>query len=310
MEGLSVLEYFISTHGARKGLADTALRTADSGYLTRRLVDVSQDMIVREEDCGTERVDRDRALPDRPARTGRSSAACWPSELELRRRDRSRRGHADRRRELPPHPGAATTTRPLRRCCACARCSSAESEVGVCRRCYGFRLATGELERDRRRGRHHRRAVDRRAGHPAHDADVPRGRRRRLRHHARPAARRRAVRGAQPEGRRDAWPRSAAGSSARTRERGPKVMIFPDADGDEREPEPARVPAAAAHARAGDDGRGRGAGRPADRGLAEPGRAARSCGPTTRPRPRCTSSARCCGCTSPRAWRSTTSTSS
>jgi len=53
-EGLNVLEYFISTHGARKGLADTALRTADSGYLTRRLVDVSQDVIVREEDCGTE----------------------------------------------------------------------------------------------------------------------------------------------------------------------------------------------------------------------------------------------------------------
>jgi DNA-directed RNA polymerase subunit beta' len=57
-EGLSVLEYFISTHGARKGLADTALRTADSGYLTRRLVDVSQDVIIREEDCGT-----DRAIP-------------------------------------------------------------------------------------------------------------------------------------------------------------------------------------------------------------------------------------------------------
>ena len=53
MEGLTVLEYFISTHGARKGLADTALRTADSGYLTRRLVDVAQDVIVREEDCGT-----------------------------------------------------------------------------------------------------------------------------------------------------------------------------------------------------------------------------------------------------------------
>jgi DNA-directed RNA polymerase subunit beta' len=54
-EGLTVLEYFINTHGARKGLADTALRTADSGYLTRRLVDVSQDVIVRETDCGTER---------------------------------------------------------------------------------------------------------------------------------------------------------------------------------------------------------------------------------------------------------------
>src|SRR6266699_5078200 len=63
-EGLSVVEYFISTHGARKGLADTALRTADSGYLTRRLVDVAQDVIVREEDCGT-----DRSLPMKIAET-------------------------------------------------------------------------------------------------------------------------------------------------------------------------------------------------------------------------------------------------
>ncbi len=54
-EGLDVLEFFISTHGSRKGLADTALRTADSGYLTRRLVDVSQDVIIREEDCGTDK---------------------------------------------------------------------------------------------------------------------------------------------------------------------------------------------------------------------------------------------------------------
>src|SRR5207244_10409605 len=61
-EGLSVLEYFISTHGARKGLADTALRTADSGYLTRRLVDVAQEVIVREEDCGS-----DRGIPVRVA---------------------------------------------------------------------------------------------------------------------------------------------------------------------------------------------------------------------------------------------------
>jgi DNA-directed RNA polymerase subunit beta' len=52
-EGLSVLEYFISTHGARKGLADTALKTADAGYLTRRLVDVAQDVVISEEDCGT-----------------------------------------------------------------------------------------------------------------------------------------------------------------------------------------------------------------------------------------------------------------
>jgi DNA-directed RNA polymerase subunit beta' len=65
MEGLDVLEYFISTHGARKGLADTALRTADSGYLTRRLVDVSQDVIVRDEDCGTEQFIEVPAFMDR-----------------------------------------------------------------------------------------------------------------------------------------------------------------------------------------------------------------------------------------------------
>src|SRR3546814_20850136 len=61
-EGLTVLEYFNSTHGARKGLADTALKTANSGYLTRRLVDVSQDCVVIEEDCGTERALETRAI--------------------------------------------------------------------------------------------------------------------------------------------------------------------------------------------------------------------------------------------------------
>ena len=84
-EGLSVLEYFISTHGARKGLADTALRTADSGYLTRRLVDVSQDVIIREEDCGTE-----RGLHADDRRAGR------------RRRPAPRRERRDQR--LLPHP--------------------------------------------------------------------------------------------------------------------------------------------------------------------------------------------------------------
>ncbi len=68
-EGLSVLEYFISTHGARKGLADTALRTADSGYLTRRLVDVAQELIVREEDCGTARgIWIEQVVPDQSGR--------------------------------------------------------------------------------------------------------------------------------------------------------------------------------------------------------------------------------------------------
>ena len=63
-EGLSVLEMFISTHGARKGMTDTALKTADSGYLTRRLVDVSQDVIVREDDCGTDKGLVIRAIKD------------------------------------------------------------------------------------------------------------------------------------------------------------------------------------------------------------------------------------------------------
>ena len=59
-----MLEYFNSTHGARKGLADTALKTANSGYLTRRLVDVAQDAVIREDDCGTERGIRMRAIID------------------------------------------------------------------------------------------------------------------------------------------------------------------------------------------------------------------------------------------------------
>ena len=92
MEGLTVLEYFISTHGARKGLADTALRTADSGYLTRRLVDVAQDVIIREQDCGTERVHR-AAGPRRDGRrrTTTSSAASPPQDIEDQARPRDRR---------------------------------------------------------------------------------------------------------------------------------------------------------------------------------------------------------------------------
>ncbi len=98
-EGLTVLEYFIATHGARKGLADTALRTADSGYLTRRLVDVSQDVIIREDDCGTE-----RGLPKRIGERREDGIGGQGGERRDRgvRPDRCRRGH-------PPgdrgHPG-------------------------------------------------------------------------------------------------------------------------------------------------------------------------------------------------------------
>ena len=79
-EGLSVLEYFISTHGARKGLADTALRTADSGYLTRRLVDVAQELIIRETDCG----DRPRHL-DRNIVPDAARQAVLPRDPDLGR---------------------------------------------------------------------------------------------------------------------------------------------------------------------------------------------------------------------------------
>ena len=76
-EGLTVLEYFTSTHGARKGLADTALKTADSGYLTRRLVDVAQDVIISEQDCGTVK-SIDASPWSRAARSSsRSRTACW-----------------------------------------------------------------------------------------------------------------------------------------------------------------------------------------------------------------------------------------
>ena len=99
-EGLSVLEYFISTHGGRKGQADTALRTADSGYLTRRLVDVAQDVIIREEDCGTERgltkSDRDgRATAalvlDEHVETAVYARALATDVARLRRRGAARR---------------------------------------------------------------------------------------------------------------------------------------------------------------------------------------------------------------------------
>ena len=95
MEGLSVLEYFISTHGARKGLADTALRTADSGYLTRRLVDVSQDVIVREEDCGTKELIEMPLLHDDGKPNDNLLGRFAAKELKTKRgRDADREGPA------------------------------------------------------------------------------------------------------------------------------------------------------------------------------------------------------------------------
>ncbi len=105
-EGLTVLQYFISTHGARKGLADTALKTADSGYLTRRLVDVAQDVIISEDDCGTldgiearpivDSRRRDRRAAERPDHRPRGARADCRSVVG--RRDRRRRPARSTRR--------------------------------------------------------------------------------------------------------------------------------------------------------------------------------------------------------------------
>jgi DNA-directed RNA polymerase subunit beta' len=150
MEGLSVLEYFISTHGARKGLADTALRTADSGYLTRRLVDVSQDVIVRDEDCGTEEhIDLplmtadgvNRSLPGRqvavdlhkPLKDGKPGKTVLLEQGELITNAALLRVQAELEPEVAAEMGI-----PIRSVLKC------RSEFGVCRRCYGTFLATGK----------------------------------------------------------------------------------------------------------------------------------------------------------------------
>ncbi len=194
MEGLSVLEYFISTHGARKGLADTALRTADSGYLTRRLVDVSQDVIVRQEDCGTEEaveVPLDSAEPAGPLRREGPQRSRARSVLARQRPDHRRQGRGD------PRGGRRRGGRVIDPGALGAQVRGRHRHLpALLRRGDGHRQARG----DRRRGGHHRRPVDRRAGHAAHPAYVPHRRRRRRGHHARPTACRRAVRGAQAEG--------------------------------------------------------------------------------------------------------------
>ncbi len=144
MEGLSVLEYFISTHGARKGLADTALRTADSGYLTRRLVDVSQDVIVRMEDCKTKDhiempLYRDAGELN-PNLVGRVAAKKFATK---RGRDLLKRNQEIDWPEV--HDIAEgfkddeDVTVPVRSVLKC------EAESGVCRQCYGVMPATGFL---------------------------------------------------------------------------------------------------------------------------------------------------------------------
>jgi len=150
MEGLSVLEYFISTHGARKGLADTALRTADSGYLTRRLVDVSQDVIIREEDCKTkEFIELPINVPEGVNKSlfGRTLAAELHKPLASGKPGKT--VVAEKGEELTPlvldeiieslGDTVDQVKIPVRSVLKC------RSEFGVCRHCYGTFLATGEM---------------------------------------------------------------------------------------------------------------------------------------------------------------------
>src|SRR6202012_5313492 len=142
MEGLSVLEYFISTHGARKGLADTALRTADSGYLTRRLVDVAQDVIVRDEDCKTkEHVELALHKVDGSVNDnlyGRLAAKKFETS---RGRELLKRNQlitkADVEQILEAFGDDEEVMIPVRSTLKC------EAESGVCRACYGVAPATG-----------------------------------------------------------------------------------------------------------------------------------------------------------------------
>jgi len=145
-EGLSVLEYFISTHGARKGLADTALRTADSGYLTRRLVDVSQDVIIREEDCGTERAitmtvaqkSEDGTLQAREhVETGVFGRTVADDIPDASAKLIAARGTDLTSEHVKKMVEAGIETVRVRSVLTC------ESKLGVCAACYGRSLPTG-----------------------------------------------------------------------------------------------------------------------------------------------------------------------
>ena len=144
-EGLSVLEYFISTHGARKGLADTALRTADSGYLTRRLVDVAQELIVREDDCESsrgiwvEKVIEDDGRPRRELET-ELLGRCLADDVPLSDGTAMPRNTEVREEELAvlADDGGVERVR-VRSVLTC------DAIGGVCSHCYGTMLATGKM---------------------------------------------------------------------------------------------------------------------------------------------------------------------
>jgi DNA-directed RNA polymerase subunit beta' len=140
-EGLSVLEYFISTHGARKGLADTALRTADSGYLTRRLVDVAQDVIVREADCGTDQGVSfpivDPKIPDRVDHNLVGRCLLRPVKDPKNRKTLKEAGDyvaSDAELEAWRDAGIAAVD--------VGAVMTCRAKYGVCQRCYGWDLAS------------------------------------------------------------------------------------------------------------------------------------------------------------------------
>ncbi len=143
-EGLTVLEYFISTHGARKGLADTALKTADSGYLTRRLVDVAQDVIVREEDCGT-----DRGLLVSDIKEGTEMIELFIERIEGRySKETIRHPETD---EVIIRPDELITPEIAKKITDAGieqmyirSAFTCNARHGVCEKCYGKNLATGE----------------------------------------------------------------------------------------------------------------------------------------------------------------------
>jgi DNA-directed RNA polymerase subunit beta' len=143
-EGLSVLEYFISTHGARKGLADTALRTSDSGYLTRRLIDVAQDVITREEDCGTtdgiwiSEPQEGELLPSLAERiTGRLAASKMVNP-------KTKETIVDRNEEIDEEKASQIIAAGLTKVHVRSPLSC-RSRHGACQRCYGRDLARGHL---------------------------------------------------------------------------------------------------------------------------------------------------------------------
>ncbi|HCV1954855.1 TPA: DNA-directed RNA polymerase subunit beta' [Staphylococcus aureus] len=143
-EGLTVLEYFISTHGARKGLADTALKTADSGYLTRRLVDVAQDVIVREEDCGT-----DRGLLVSDIKEGTEMIEPFIERIEGRySKETIRHPETD---EIIIRPDELITPEIAKKITDAGieqmyirSAFTCNARHGVCEKCYGKNLAIGE----------------------------------------------------------------------------------------------------------------------------------------------------------------------